>query len=95
MTQSKPEDFKVGIYKATAGDFAGAAIFLMDVSTPDESEICFFTIFNPETEEAHELTEQDWMDISAADSLEWQEEIPLEIKDKFLFKKSFAGIAGL
>ena len=92
---SKPSDYKIGVYKATTGEFAGAAMFLVDVNTPDESEFIYFTIFNPESEATHELTEQDWQEITQADGLEWTEELPLEIKDKFLFKKSFAGIAGL
>jgi CRISPR/Cas system CSM-associated protein Csm4 (group 5 of RAMP superfamily) len=95
MKNSKPEDFKLGVYQATIGDFKGGAIFLMDVSTPDESEFCFMTIFNPESEEAHELTERDWNEICEADGLVWKEEISEEIKDKFLFKKSFAAISGL
>ena len=89
------EDYKLGIYKATAGEYAGAAIFLVDVANPDESDFIYFTIFNPESEDTHELTEQDWQEISEADGLKWESEIPLEIKDKFLFKKSFAGISGL
>lgn len=89
------EEIKAGIYKVTQGEFSGAAILVMDVSTPDEAEFCYLTIYNPETKDSHELTEFDWQEMSEVDGLEWQQEIPEEIKDEFLFKKSFASIPGL
>ncbi|BBP45956.1 hypothetical protein THMIRHAS_13290 [Thiosulfatimonas sediminis] len=89
------EAIKTGVYQSTCGDFAGAAILVIDVSTPDEAEFCYLTIYNPESKESHELTEYDWKEMLEIDGLQWQQEIPEAIKDEFLFKKSFASIPGL
>jgi len=88
------QSIKTGIYKVTQGEYNGAALFLVDISAPEESEFVYLTIYNPESEDSHEVSLGEWLQIAKEDSLEWQEDIPNEIKDKLL-EGSFARITGL
>lgn len=89
------DQLKTGVYKATKGDYEGAALFLMDVSTPEESEFTYLTIFNPESNESHELTMLDWEEMVKLDGLEWVDDVSIEIKDQYLNRASFAHLEGL
>ncbi|MBF6056884.1 MULTISPECIES: hypothetical protein [Thiomicrorhabdus] len=89
------ENIKTGIYEVTVGEYVGAAILLMDVSDPEESEFVYLTIFNPDTGEDHEITNDEWKEMVQEDGLQWIEDIPDEIKDQYLFKQSHANIADL
>ena len=77
-------DIATGIYEVTQGEYKGAAIFLIEVSEPEESEFVYLTIYNPDTEESHEVTLDAWNVMCTEDKLERVSDIPEEIKDKFL-----------
>lgn len=86
---------KTGVYKATLGEFKGAAIFVIDVSDDEEFVESVVSIFNPDTADLHELSFEEWYEISEADGLAWQQEIPVEVKDAFLNRSSHAHLKGL
>lgn len=88
------QDFLPGIYLVTKGQYEGAAIFLIEVSEPEEDEVAYMTIFNPESEESHEIPFDEWMVMNNEDGLTWNTAIPDEVKDLYL-KGSFALIKGL
>ena len=88
------QEFPTGIYKVTKGEYSGAALFLVEVSDPEESEFVYLTIYNPDSEESHEITLDEWKIMLDEDDLEWIEEIPEEIKDQYL-TGGFGLIAGL
>ena len=52
------------------------------------------TIFNPESEESHEISFDEWMIMNNEDGLTWNAVIPDEVKDLYL-KGSFSLIKGL
>jgi hypothetical protein len=91
---SSHEDYKPGIYLVSQGQFKGAAIFLIEVSDPAESEFVYMTIFNPESKESHEISFDEWLQMVNEDGLNWSSEIPDEVKDMYL-KGSFSLIEGL
>ncbi|WP_319379655.1 hypothetical protein [Thiomicrorhabdus sp.] len=86
---------KTGIYQVTMGEYVGAAILVMDVSDPQESDFTYLTIYNPDSGDEHEITHDEWQLMVKEDGLEWKQEIPNEIKDQYLFKQSHANIADL
>ncbi|WP_130537365.1 hypothetical protein [Thiomicrorhabdus indica] len=88
-------NLKTGIYKSTRGDFTGAALFIMDISDGEDNQPVYLTIFNPENNGVHEITPTEWQELAEADGLEWQQEIPLDVKDQFLNRHSFAHLQGL
>ena len=88
------QDFNPGIYLVTKGQYEGAAIFLIEISEPEESEFVYMTIFNPESEESHEISFEEWMVMNNEDGLTWSSEIPDDIKDLYL-QGSFSLIKGL
>ncbi|WP_040725036.1 hypothetical protein [Thiomicrorhabdus sp. Kp2] len=87
-------NFKPGVYEVTHGDYQGAAIFLIEVSEPEESEFVYMTIFNPGSEESHEISFDEWVVMVDEDGLIWRSEIPDEIKDMYL-EGSFSTIDNL
>jgi len=87
-------EYKTGVYMVTQGQFEGAALFLIEISDPEESDFTYMTIFNPESEESHEVAFDEWLEMAKQDGLTWKSEIPNEVKDKYL-KGSFALIDGL
>ena len=88
------EMFKPGIYRVTQGQYQGAALFLIEVSDPEESEFTYLTIYNPDSKESHEVTSEEWLVMAKEDGLVWAEEIPDEVKDEYL-TGGFALINGL
>ncbi len=72
-----------GIYKVTRGEYIDAAIFLVEISEPEESDFIYLTIFNPDSNESHEITLDEWNAMSDEDGLIWTSEIPNEIKDQY------------
>ncbi|MDX1352254.1 MAG: hypothetical protein R3254_04525 [Thiomicrorhabdus sp.] len=86
--------FKPGIYEVTHGEYQGAAIFLVEVSEPEESDFIYMTIFNPGTEENHEISFEEWLVMVDEDGLVWRSDIPNDIKDKYL-EGTFSLIDGL
>jgi len=88
------QDVKPGIYLVTKGQYEGAAIFLIEVSEPEESEFVYMTIFNPENEGSHEISFDEWNIMTKEDGLTWNSEIPDEVKDLYL-KGNIALIKGL
>lgn len=96
MTEkSSTTAIQTGVYRSTLGDFKGAAIFLIDTQEPDAEQPTYLTLFNPENNGVHELTLREWQELVELDGLVWQQEIPLEIKDQFLNRHSFAHLQGL
>lgn len=88
-------DYKPGIYLVTQGEYKDAAIFLIEISDPEESDFTYMTIFNPETEDSHEVSSEEWLVMAEEDGLKWQSDIPNEIKDIYLKGGNFAAIDGL
>lgn len=88
------ESQKPGIYEVTQGQYQGAAIFLIEVSEPEESEFIYLTIYNPDSKESHEISLDEWNLMLAEDGLTWKQDIPDEIKDQYL-TGGFGLIAGL
>lgn len=86
---------KPGVYKSTKGDFAGAALFIVDVSDSEDNQPIYLTIFNPENNGVHEITPLEWEELAEIDGLQWEQDIPIEIKDQFLNRHSFAHLQGL
>lgn len=95
MYEQINEKIKTGVYKATKGEFIGAALFLMDASEEENHPYDFLTVFNPESKQSHEITYEDWMEMTNLDGLEWVEEIPVAVQDAFLNKSSIAHLKGL
>ncbi|WP_029407550.1 hypothetical protein [Thiomicrorhabdus sp. Milos-T2] len=87
-------EFKPGVYEVTQGQYQGAALFLVEVSEPEESEFIYMTAFNPESEESHEIYSEEWTAMVIEDGLSRKEDIPDEIKDMYL-KGGFSLIDGL
>jgi len=88
------QEFPTGIYEVTQGEYTGAAIFLVEVSDPEESEFVYLTIYNPESKESHEITFDGWKLMQTEDGLKWADEIPEKIKDQYM-TGGFGLIAGL
>ena len=87
-------EFKPGVYEVTQGQYQGAALFLVEVSEPEESEFIYMTVFNPESEESHEISSAEWLAMVKEDGLSWKSGIPDEVKDMYL-KGGFSLIDGL
>jgi len=87
-------EHKPGIYLVTLGQYKGAAIFLIEVSEPEESDFIYMTIFNPESNDSHEISLDEWLLMIKEDGLEWKSDIPNEVKDMYL-KGSFSLVDGL
>ena len=83
-SETKIENPQPGIYKVTKGQYIDAAIFLIDVSQPDESEFTYLTIYNPDSQESHEVPLQEWQIIASEDGLVWTASIPDDIKDEYV-----------
>lgn len=82
--QHKYTSIKTGIYKVTKGQYENAALFLVDIIEPEESEFVYLTIYNPDSEESHEIALEEWQAMSCEDGLEWDSPIPYDIKDQYL-----------
>ncbi|GKT12934.1 MAG: hypothetical protein ISEC1_P1926 [Thiomicrorhabdus sp.] len=83
-SDSTKNGFKTGIYKVTKGEYIDAAIFLMEITQPEESEFTYFTVYNPDSSENHEIPMDEWQVIADEDGLTWASEIPDNIKDQYL-----------
>jgi len=75
---------KTGVYKVTKGEYINAALFLVDITEPEESEFVYLTIYNPDSEKSHEIALDEWLAMSSEDGLEWDSVIPDDIKDQYL-----------
>jgi len=93
-TESELNSYKTGIYKVTKGKYIDAAIFLIDVSQPDESEFTYFTIYNPDSTDSHEIASDEWLVIVIEDGLVWHSDIPDDMKDEIM-KGPFSNLADL
>lgn len=91
---SLQDEFKPGVYRVTQGQFKDAAIFLVEVSDPEESDFTYMTIYNPDSKESHEVTSEEWQIMAKEDALVWDSEIPNEIKDAYI-SGGFGLITGL
>lgn len=77
-------DFKPGVYEVTLGDYKGATLYLMHVSQPEDSEFIYLTIYNPGSNDCHEVEHEEWLEMVDEDGLSWYSEIPEDIKQDFL-----------
>lgn len=73
-----------GIYQVTQGEFLNAAILVVDVTQPDESEFVYISIYNPESQETHEIVLDEWLEMVQLDGLKRVSDIPDEIKDQLI-----------
>ncbi len=81
---SSKTSFQPGVYKVTQGEFVNAAIFVIDIAEADESTPSYLTIYNPDSQESHEVSLDDWLIMVNEDGLELAGDIPDEIKDQAL-----------
>nr|BDD44847.1 hypothetical protein 2 [Piscirickettsiaceae bacterium] len=76
--------YQPGVYKVTKGQFIGAAVFMIDMNEAEENVPAYVTIYNPDSEENHEISMPEWHAMLNEDGLERVSDIPDEIKDKCL-----------
>lgn len=88
------DQYPLGIYEVTQGEYQGAALFLIDVSEPEDSEFVYLSIYNPDSKDTHEIVLDEWIEMMNEDGLKRVADIPDEIKDEFL-TGSFGFIDGL
>ena len=88
------DKYPLGIYEVTQGEYKGAALFLIDVSEPEDSEFVYLSIYNPESKDTHEIVLDEWIEMVNEDGLKRASDIPDEIKDEFLTGR-FGFIDGL
>ena len=76
--------FKTGVYKVTQGEYIDAALFVMEINQPEESEFTYVTVYNPDSADSHEIPMDEWKVIADEDGLVWDSELPDDVKDQYL-----------